>query len=534
MKLFESVSRPINKYVFFLAIINISLFAGDENQALFKGASGAATQNLLYESAVCADSAKDASRAASLFGQYLETCKNGDHVALAALFLVKELIGLKEYDHAAVILDKAYKNRWNDGPLFTRFLYYKAKLSSVLLKNDNACRFYSALVNGPEDFPEKQAAYDEYKSLLKKMADFQSALDSFPAKAEVCMELGNIYFENNEFDRAFTSFERACKSSSTVMDSAGALVGEIKALILDGQEKKAEKSIEVFKGRFGATGPLAAEIAFSKGLRRLIEKDYDKAIVVFKGFEEKFVGSSRIEDAAYQLGLCYYYKGKTDKAFALFNEFLARYPESRFQPTAYFKIGMIYHDRGDFVQAAQLFERAQGFAGADEKTRFRAAYNAALDYQKSSSWLQAARMYGVIVDSFPREVSVSSTYLKIAFCFIQGARFKDALKQLEKAGGSVPSAEEKPEILYWTAVCLEKLGDERKAIAEFLKVPASYEKVGEWAITSEFEAARLYERAGEPKKALGLYKKIALSDAGEIGKEATANVSRLSILTKEN
>jgi tetratricopeptide (TPR) repeat protein len=391
MKEFEFVPRLINKVVFLLLIINIPLFAGDENQALVKTAQ----------------------------------CLSVD--------------GLD--------------------------------------------------ISDAEDYQHVRGALQNFERA--------SARDSFPAKAEVCMEMGNIYFENNEFDRAFTSFERAYKSSLTATDSARALVGEIKALILDGQEKKAEKSIAVFKSRFDANRPLAAEIAFSKGLRGLVEKDYNKAL-------------------------------------ALFNEFLARYPQSRFQPAVYFKIGMIYHDRGDFVQAAQLFERAQGFASADVKTRFRAAYNAALDYQKSSSWLQAARMYEAIVDSFPGEVNVSSTYLKIAFCFIQGARFEDALKQLEKAGRNGPSVEEKPEILYWTAVCFEKLGDQRKAIAEFLKVPASYEKIGEWAITSEFEAARLYERVGEPKKALGLYKKIALSGAGEISKEATANVSRLSILTKEN
>jgi tetratricopeptide (TPR) repeat protein len=277
-----------------------------------------------------------------------------------------------------------------------------------------------------------------------------------------------------------------------------------------------------------------AVIAYSKGLRRVVEKDYDKAIGIFKFVSEKFQGALCAEDAAYQVGLCYYYKGKNEKALAVFNEFLARYPESRFVPTAYFKIGMICHDRGDFIQAAQLFERTFGAARADPKTRFRAAYNAALDYQKAFSWLEAARMYRTIVETFPQEVSVSSTYLKIAFCFIQGARFEDAVKQLQKAGSCSPTLLEKPEILYWTAICFEKLGDDQKAIAEFLKVPVFYAKTGEWAVTSQFEAARLYERAGEPKKALDLYKKIVLADAGEIGKEATAHIARLSIMTKEN
>jgi hypothetical protein len=55
-------------------------------------------------------------------------------------------------------------------------------------------------------------------------------------------------------------------------------------------------------------------------------------------------------------------------------------------------------------------------------------------------------------------------------------------------------------------------------------------------VTSEYEAARICERLGDYKKALGLYKKIVLVDGenGEIGKEAFVQISRLNIQAKEN
>jgi hypothetical protein len=67
-------------------------------------------------------------------------------------------------------------------------------------------------------------------------------------------------------------------------------------------------------------------------------------------------------------------------------------------------------------------------------------------------------------------------------------------------------------------------------------VPALYPNAGQWAITSEFEAARLYEHIGETKKALALYKKIVLADGekGVFGKDAAAQCARLNLLVKEN
>jgi tetratricopeptide (TPR) repeat protein len=126
--------------------------------------------------------------------------------------------------------------------------------------------------------------------------------------------------------------------------------------------------------------------------------------------------------------------------------------------------------------------------------------------------------------------------LKIGFCCIQGARMEDALKKLQKAGASNPAAQEKPEIMYWTATCYAKLGDLQKAVSEYLKVPAQYENSGQWPVTSEYEAARICERLGDYKKALGLYKKIVLVDGenGDIGKEALVQISRLTIQAKEN
>jgi DNA uptake lipoprotein len=440
---------------------------------------------------------------------------------------------------------RLYVQNYPGGDYYNEARLGIAQCMQRLGKNDEACQMLNDMLKEKCSGPVTGGVYCGLANCAKSKGDVHTALehltralslDSFPDKGAVCASMGTIYFENSVYPDAARAFEHALQYACGEADSVAALTGVMKALVMDGQGKKAEKVISFFKTRFGERHPGLAEVVYHKGLRFLIEKDYDKALSSFKYLNEKFASSPRDDDAAYQTGLCYYYNGKQEKALEVFNDFIARYPESEFVPVAYFKIGMAHHDRGDFSQASQLFEKVVMFPRADGKTRFRAAYNAAIDYQKTGSWLDAARLYQTIVDSFPQEVSPSSTYLKIGFCCIQGAHFEDAVKKLQKAGASSPAAQEKPEILYWMATCYAKLGDLQKAVSEYLKVPAQYENAGQWAVTSEFEAARICERLGDYKKALGLYKKIILADGenGEIGKEALSQLSRLNLQIKEN
>jgi len=382
--------------------------------------------------------------------------------------------------------------------------------------------------------------YYELAQCFKSKGDVQTALeyfqkalavDSFPDKGAVYARMGGLYFGNSLYGDAVRAFTRFLPYAYTESDSLTGIIGIITSQTMDGQEPAAEKTEGFFKKRFGSRHPRYGEVVYYEGLRAVIDKRYEVAIKKFKTIAETFGASEYGDDAAYQIGLCYYYMGKQEKAFEVFHDFIEQYPGSSCVAMANFKIGMMLHDRGDYIPAAEAFEKVVNDLGGDEKTRFRAAYNAAIDYQKSSSWIDAARQYRTIIDSFPQEVGVISTYVKIGFCYIQASHFEEALKYFQKAATGA-SADEKPEIMYWTAQCWARLGDHQKAITEYLKVPPQ----GQWAVTSQFEAARLYEHTGEMKKAFALYKKIVASDGekGVFGKEALAQCARLTPLVKDN
>ena len=409
---------------------------------------------------------------------------------------------------------------------------------AILGKTGEAVQVLSSLV--AEKLPSELSgrARFELAGCARKNNDFALALrqynlilglPQYSDRRTVLMKMGSLSFDNRAYADAAATYERAVAISMTRGDSAVAAVGVIAALVMAGSQKAADKKTSQFTARFGANRPEIADVAYYEGLQCLVKKEYDKARARFTEVTEKYETSGLRDDAAYQTALSYFYEGKKDKALEQFNRFVEGYPQSGLVGLAQFKIGMIYHEQNDFEQAVTFFSSALSHPETDSTTRFRAAFNAAVGLQKLSRWLEASRMYGIILDSFPSEISPSSVHLKIGFCLIQASRAAEALAHFQKADDN-PGAQEKPEILYWIATCYAKMGDFNRATSEYLKVPALYAGIGRWDMTSECEAARLYERMGEYGKAVSLYKKIVTTDGetGDLGKEALARMEQLN------
>ncbi len=360
-----------------------------------------------------------------------------------------------------------------------------------------------------------------------------AALDGYAGRQRAFLTTASLYFGDHVYAEAAAAFRRALQSAGVRSDSADACAGLASALLMDGRQLEADRISQLFKAGFGTSCNAYSRILYHEGLAALLRKDYDKARSRFNYIFERYPDSPWRDAAAYHTALAWFYEGKTSMALDRFGAFVEAFPRSGFTGSADFKLGMIYHDQNDFEQAAKYFVAAESYVSTDRATRFRAAYNAALDYQRLSRWLDAARIYETIIDSFPENVALSSAYLKTGFCLVQASRFEEALKMLAKASAN-PSPEEKPEILYWTATCYAKQGDLQKASAEFLKVPSLYRGIGRWGLTAECEAARIFERLGEYRKAVSLYRKIVRADGetGELGRQAFSRVQQLSTLTE--
>lgn len=440
---------------------------------------------------------------------------------------------------------RLYIQNFVGGVHFLESRYGIAKCLYRLDKIDEAVLIFNELIDNKElseviisDIHYELSQYFERKGKIYKALKHYKAILSMRSqqkKKTILQYMGNLYFDNRIFDDAADCFTRALKYAENESDTVVFLGRSITALIMGGKKKKVDRIIKNFKDRFGEKYPNdIAEVIFYEATYLIAEKNYDKSINRFKYIIQKFEKSERLDDAAYNVALCVYYKNEINKALDLFRKFIIEYPDSEFIPLAYFKIAMIFHGQNDFVQSAQYFSKVINQNKVDSKTRFRAANNAAIAYQKVSSWHNSAKMYRIVLNDYGDRIHKSSYHLKIGFCFLQASKVENALKHFKKADKD-PKKEDKPEIVYWKATCYSKLGDHGKAIAEYLKVPYLYSGAGKWGVTAEFEAARLYERKGEYNKAITLYRKIIRSDGeqGRFGKRAVKKIQRLNILAEE-
>ncbi len=400
------------------------------------------------------------------------------------------------------------------------------------------------VLDGRPDDSVKVQAYTVLAQIAETEGDAYKALDYYrkvvaaardDAAAGVFGQLGELYFENRMYEEASDAFKRAYERSAVRADSLRHLRDGISSLLMAGKGKVADKLIADFKERYGESSEDFAEIVFHEGLSLMQAKEYDKASNRFRYILSKFADSKRADDAAYQTALSYYYDDKKDRALELFTDFSSKYPRSELVPYARFKAAMVLHEREDYARAAEQFALVAVDTLADARTRLRSANNAALDYQRVSGWLDAARMYRLVLEGFPGEVPVSAAHLKIGFCLVQASRFEEAIKHFVQANVN-PTPDEKPEVLYWLGYSYARTGEHEKAITELLKVPYLYSGAGKWGVTAEFEAARLYERRGEYERAKSLYAKIVRSDGetGQFGKAANERLRQLNNLVLES
>lgn len=401
------------------------------------------------------------------------------------------------------------------------------KLTIEKLPREILAEVHHILAEVAESEEKIYDALNHYKMVL--------SIKGFKDELKVHKKMGTLYFDNRIYNDATSSFEKALNHVTTEPDSVEIITRIITATIMDGKSKKAGKRIAKFKDRFGKKyRNHLAEIIYHEGLYHSVKKDYDKARKRFEYILQKHVKSDRVDDAAYDIALAHYNNNKPEDALKLFQKFPVEYPTSDFVPLAYFKIAIIFHGQNEFIRSAEYFSKVVSDKRTDSKTRFRAANNAAMAYQKTSSWLDAANMYSIIMSDYVKEIHKSSFHLKLGFCLVMASRIEDAFKHFKEAN-KAPKEEDKPEIIYWLATCYSKLGDYSKAITEYLKVPYLYSNVGKWGVTAEFEAARLYERQGEYSKAITLYRKIVRSDGeqGRFGKKALERITRLNTLIRE-
>ncbi len=136
---------------------------------------------------------------------------------------------------------------------------------------------------------------------------------------------------------------------------------------------------------------------------------------------------------------------------------------------------------------------SQGYRMANEMFAEKKYSDALLAYQK-------------VLTAPSDDIATGEVHIRIGDCYFQLHDYKNALKAYRSALQNQKQSQ-RPPTQYWIGFCLFLLGNDKEAVAEFLKIPELYPSSGMWISTAYYWAGRASERMGDKEQAARYYRK---------------------------
>lgn len=97
--------------------------------------------------------------------------------------------------------------------------------------------------------------------------------------------------------------------------------------------------------------------AYDEAMEAMKQKQYEKAIRLFRGFIRKYPGNDLSDNAQYWVGESYYAQKKYEEAIIEFEEVVQQYPKGDKVPAALLKEGLAFHELKDDTPARQILKK---------------------------------------------------------------------------------------------------------------------------------------------------------------------------------
>ena len=133
--------------------------------------------------------------------------------------------------------------------------------------------------------------------------------------------------------------------------------------------------------------------------------------------------------------------------------------------------------------------------------------------------------YKILILKFPEHDVTHIANNRIGTILKSQEKFNLAIEYF-KIAQTNENSEVNAQMQYDIAECYQALGENKKAVDEYLKVEYKYPIGDFWAKRAQFQCANLLEKMGKKDRALNLYKKLSEQE----GREADQARERLKIL----
>lgn len=428
-----------------------------------------------------------------------------------------------------------------------------------------------------DDFKNLVGSYEAVINLIRLPVD-SSAVDKssdLQKQAWATALLANtrialLYFNRNEFDRAFEYYEKIVISPvsddlqknvilrymALSKEKAGDF--ESAAAIYNSTAEGYISIADPGKPDMEALGaPIkAAEMHLRQGNRTKFDESLEEARTYFNSLIDKYPGS-RIENAAWgKIAATYLRQNRYKKALGIlqskgrdnqgrlspvtlmyiadiymenlkdydgaektYREFLETYPESYNSGGAVLGLGICLYEKGEYVKTRETLKEIEKVSGVTESVVARAFFLVALCYEAENNWSRASGQLDLITATFPgRKESYEAVLQKVNYYRGKGLEdlemksFEAAVKYIEKYidVNSARPAVAAQAIGYLTKAYIEN-GDYESAIEKLSILHSQYPRTPDGVLAS-LKIADLYENALNDSHSAIKWLKIYLSE----------------------
>ncbi|WP_413294530.1 tetratricopeptide repeat protein [Bdellovibrio sp. HCB185ZH] len=306
--------------------------------------------------------------------------------------------------------------------------------------------------NAASVYMRLSAEYKKLKKTKEAILNAEKAADKDPKSVEAHFVLGDLYTSEKSYDKAIAQYNAVLRLQPTNNDAA-INVGSVYAIQKD--FKKAEQQFDALLKN--PQFQLSYLVHYYVGLMRIDQKAPKYEIAAENAFKKALAVKPDFEDALMSLANLYQQQNNPAKALAVCEEYQKH---QRFSVRVSEMIAQIYIDDGNLTKAYGQ-----------------------LDYISSNA------------------ESTFDAELKMALILIKNKQLALATEKLNEIVTKYPTADS---ARYYLAAVHEESRDAKKAIQNYLQVPANSDHYGEAMV----HAAFLLKGQGKIKQALSLTAKV--------------------------
>lgn len=361
-----------------------------------------------------------------------------------ALFKISDLLFKAQQYEKALAGFQEILTRWSKDPIAEDAML---SIAEVYYNSDQEAKAVKAY----EDFMKKYPDSKKVQSVEEGMqrAAFRKAekkddpvmllefADKYPKSALVVDALykaGEIYYSTSKFQKAIEVFNRLIENFAS--DSLAINSNYYIGACFEGMQNF-EGAISAYK-TFIKNYPkheLASDVMFRLATAAYNTKNFSDAAFYYERIIEKYPGTEYAQNAMYNVALAYTELKKTDDAVSSYKRYMKEYPkdtktkdipahiatiyleQKRYSDAikayqevadsgsddmkleAIYRMGDIYNTLEDYEHAIETFNKLIPLKPKDNIFRTTGLLNLATVYEEKQKWVDAVRIYELIIDS---------------------------------------------------------------------------------------------------------------------------------------